>query len=189
MLVLKKILKHPLFILFVSFFLTSYSVGVREVVSWLRYAFTFELPIWAIVVIALITILVFFIRDKLRTVNSKVEYPSYTTYFEDSIYGLTWKWKWTTSYRHDLEYCVSINDLFAYCPSCQMKLDDLNGYYPDAEANYVCDNDSCNWTWPQNLKPTKRTSYTHRVLSDTEIKDKVIKQIERNARTGEWRTQ
>lgn len=186
--ILRKVLRHPLFILFVSFFLTSYSVGMSEVISWLRYALLFQMPLWTVIAITLLALVTVAAIKQLRTLSSSIEYPPYVNYLTDLMYGVTWKWKWAKSYKHDLDYCVSDDDLFAYCPLCQMKLDGSNSYNYDSEANYVCENDSCSWEWSTNDKPTRTSHYSQLVLSHQEIKSKVVKQIERKARTGEWRS-
>lgn len=186
--VIRKTIKHPLFILIVGFLLTSYSVGVRQLLSWIGDALSYEIPLWIFIAITILVLLATGIIAKASSRESVSALPDYCSYTSEELHGVLWKWKWARDYNSDLIYTVSRNDLCEYCPRCQMVLEDTQDYFHGA-VDYVCENDSCDWTWTQTLKPVKQDSYGRRsAMSREELRAKVTKEIERRVRTGEWIT-
>ena len=184
---IRKAIRHPLFILVAGFILTSYSVGVRQLLVWIGYALSYEIPLWVFIAIAALVLVAIAIIAKFSSREPRSSLPEYCSYISEELHGVLWKWKWSRDYNSDLLYTVSQNDLCGYCPACQMALDDTEEDYFYGAVNYVCDSDFCDWTWETKLKPVKQGSYGRTTLSQSELKAKVAKEIERRVRTNEWR--
>lgn len=144
--------------------------------SWLRSVWTFAsastlVPNWllailllaAAAVLALIGLLAWFaLFDK----NADSSSPPYT---EDIFFGVRWRWRLTHS---------GIDNLAAFCPHCDLQVHpmDVGAYRIAPQIRFYCDDCQAVLTQFDDM-------------SWSEIKDRVIRSIQKKARTGILHTQ
>jgi hypothetical protein len=90
--------------------------------------------------------------------------PGWKDYTSDEILGINWRWRWDNN---------AIAGLIAFCPTCDMEVSGYTPEYTEFQTDFYCDR--CNRSLQTlNMEPQY-------------IADRVIREIERKVRTGEWR--
>jgi hypothetical protein len=124
-----------------------------------------NVPNW-ILLILIISLFSWIVRFSMRlwyaffSVGEVGDWHSYTS---DDLFGVHWRWNYN--------YHNEVSDLCGFCPACDLQV------YPDSLAvfpgvRYRCDD--CGWT--RDFPPS------------AEVTDRVIREIHRKLRSGEWMT-
>jgi len=130
-----------------------------------------KIPLWALLILTILAILPIF--RIVRTLRKKDSEPSEDTYIQDDLFGVVWRWCYSSN---------GIDDLWAFCPHCDNTLvyDEQRSdrrkpsrFYPPEFTKFVCEN--CD-TKSQELLGNK----SHAL-------GRVEREIDRRLRTGEWK--
>lgn len=123
------------------------------------------IPVWALILIAIaLTPTAVFLGRLLR----KQEGPTWRDYREDMFLGVKWRWRYEGGSIEDLRcYCPADDTALVYCPVPPRNPDEYN------RTSLRCE--SCQ----QEIGSQPGDMY--------DVKDRVIRQIERKVRVGEWR--
>ncbi len=129
--------------------------------SLIHYALESSLiPNWIILIGALSFLL--FVVVILRTLW--LSFFNWHAYTSDEFLGINWRWHWEGN---------EILGLIPFCPTCELE---VTGYMPEySEYQTVFHCDRCN------------TSLQSLNMEPQHIADRVIREIQRKVRTGEWR--
>jgi membrane protein implicated in regulation of membrane protease activity/ribosomal protein S27E len=131
---------------------------------WAHLADPASVPTWWLYLLyAICGVAALVLAWRVYEANKKPREPHWTDYQEDNFFGAVWRWHWVGN---------QLADPWAYCPTCDTVL---------VYANDV---------FPQRITLTCETC-GRPVVSEGGDKDylvaKVLRQIDRKARTGEWR--
>ncbi len=131
--------------------------------GWLSQAHS--IPGWMISILALFSawgLLAAALQVRARWLQSRRS--PYEVYRKDRIWGVMWRWRWVKR--------GVATDLAAYCPECDMEMDEiLPGPCP-----------SCGWKW--NFRDFEEFNNW---VNATGREGCVLQEVERRARGDEWR--
>tara|TARA_R110000851_G_scaffold261162_6_gene413660 strand:- start:3234 stop:3716 length:483 start_codon:yes stop_codon:yes gene_type:complete len=127
------------------------------------------IPLWAL----LIGVPVFLLAIPFFTFLSKEKEPQFLTYRSDTIFDITWFWRWLPPGFHSSHY--QIKDLTPRCPSCRavLSINDFGG------CLVSCVNENCSWQWDRQHR------YGSRIGHSSELTSKVHNEIDRRIHAGE----
>tara|TARA_B100000700_G_C15044634_1_gene857227 strand:+ start:136 stop:672 length:537 start_codon:yes stop_codon:yes gene_type:complete len=108
----------------------------------------------------------------LTSLKAKKE-PRFLSYRSDTIFDITWSWRWIPPSFHSNHY--QIKALTPRCPSCGAVLT-INDY----DGSLVsCINENCSWLWERQHRCGSRISHS------SELDSKVRNEIDRRVHAGE----
>lgn len=138
--------------------------------TWRLLVSTVSVPVWLIGVIGALTLTLLYLAAKRAL--AAVSTPAFLAYKEDVIFGIRWRWSYAGN---------TLDEPREFCPQCDTRLLFRNEYgmpHGLVTRNYThqtvffCEN--CNWQ-------SQPLDGNH-----GEVIDRVMRQIDRRLRSGEW---
>lgn len=136
---------------------------LRAVLKWLASSIT--IPIWIFLLLLLGTVGLFLVMILIGVV-AKLKTRE-TDYTSDIFLGLRWRWRYSKS---------GIYSLASFCPKCDLQIHPCNASSYDVVPRIAFNCEDCG-----NTLATFDTTYD-------EIENRVKRYIQKNLRTGEWKS-
>lgn len=133
------------------------------------FATPLSIPLWALLLAVPTLLLAIPFVASLKSVKE----PSFVSYTSDTIFDITWFWRWLSPGFYNSHY--TIQDLVPRCPSCGAVLT-INDY---SGSLVSCINENCSWQWE------RQSRHGFRIGHSSELDSKVRNEIDRRIHAGE----